>query len=255
MGCGGSKTPEGFLVTQSVAPDHVLIQGAISANIHTELHSRIAKDTGLTTMLAASGKARVKIYEKPEGAGIFMQSAQDLSIGGGRAPHTTFFDDAGKPAAVLVGNAKKTSNDLRPVLYARDVPSQSTSGTISDLVAGQVFRKVDATKTMEDGTVLHAYGIIRRMYTGDGAPLGLFRVDPEGAHFKTTVPEMGFSGLGNILDIVNEKKEPIAYINGYGSQGKIFVAAGVDAVLAVALFTACEMNDRLSTTNWSAGAQ
>ena len=45
MGCGGSKLPEDILVQQSDHPDHVLIQGALSANTHIELHSRIAKDT------------------------------------------------------------------------------------------------------------------------------------------------------------------------------------------------------------------
>ena len=91
MGCGGSKLPEDILVQQSDHPDHVLIQGALSANTHIELHSRIAKDTGLTTVMTGHGAPlkpnlssgtlsppRVKIYEKPEGGGIVMQLAQDL---------------------------------------------------------------------------------------------------------------------------------------------------------------------------------
>ena len=127
-----------------------------------------------------------------------------------RDPVTTFFDAAGKPAAVLVGNAKRASNDLRSVLYARDVPGLSTIN-LNDMVAGQVFRTVDAKKTMEDGTVMHAVGIIRRVYTGDGAPLGLYRVDPEAGQFKTGVAEMQFAGQWNITDIVNGKKETIAY--------------------------------------------
>ena len=53
--------------------------------------------------------------------------------------------------------------------------------------------------------------------------------------------------MGNITDIVNGKKELIAY-NGFGKEGKVFVAAGVDAVLAVALFAAMDMNDKLSVT-------
>ena len=269
MGCAGSKTPESFLVPQSVHPDHVLIQGALSANTHIELHSRIAKDTGLTTVMTGHGapsklRTRVKIYEKPEGGGIVMQLAQDLcgqrvkpaakcdahrpphparlrwAVENQRDPVTTFFDAAGKPAAVLVGNAKRASNDLRSVLYARDVPGLSTIN-LNDMVAGQVFRTVDAKKTMEDGTVMHAVGIIRRVYTGDGAPLGLYRVDPEAGQFKTQGAEMQFAGQSNITDIVNGKKEPIAY-NGFGSKNKIFVAAGVDAVLAVAIFEAEKLN-------------
>ena len=207
---------------------------------------------------------RVKICEKPEGGGIVMQLAQDLcgqrvkpaakcdahrpphparlrwAVENQRDPVTTFFDAAGKPAAVLLGNAKMTSNDLRSVLYARDVPGLSTIN-LNDMVAGQVFRTVDAKKTMEDGTVMHAVGIIRRVYTGDGAPLGLYRVDPEAGQFKTQGAEMQFAGQSNITDIVNGKKEPIAY-NGFGSKNKIFVAAGVDAVLAVAIFEAEKLN-------------
>ena len=207
---------------------------------------------------------RVKICEKPEGGGIVMQLAQDLcgqrvkpaakcdahrpphparlrwAVENQRDPVTTFFDAAGKPAAVLVGNAKRASNDLRSVLYARDVPGLSTIN-LNDMVAGQVFRTVDAKKTMEDGTVMHAVGIIRRVYTGDGAPLGLYRVDPEAGQFKTGDAEMQFAGQSNITDIVNGKKEPIAY-NGFGSKNKIFVAAGVDAVLAVAIFEAEKLN-------------
>ena len=269
MGCGGSKLPEDILVQQSDHPDHVLIQGALSANTHIELHSRIAKDTGLTTVMTGHGapsklRTRVKIYEKPEGGGIVMQLAQDLcgqrvkpaakcdahrpphparlrwAVENQRDPVTTFFDAAGKPAAVLLGNAKRASNDLRSVLYARDVPDLSTIN-LNDMVAGQVFRTVDAKKTMEDGTVMHAVGIIRRVYTGDGAPLGLYRVDPEAGQFKTQGAEMQFAGQSNITDIVNGKKEPIAY-NGFGSKNKIFVAAGVDAVLAVAIFEAEKLN-------------
>ena len=170
----------------------------------------------------------------------------------------TFFDAAGKPAAVLVGNKNKTSNsgmahlsshravsagtdDSRSVLYAREAPVLSTPYQISDMLAGNVFRKVDKTQTMEDGTVMHAVGIIRRVYTGDGAPLGLYRVDPEAGQFKTQGAEMQFAGQSNITDIVNGKKETIAY-NGFGKEGKVFVAAGVDAVLAVALFAAMHMN-------------
>ena len=268
MGCGGSKLPEDILVQQSDHPDHVLIQDALSANTHIELHSRIAKDTGLTTVMTGHGAPlkppRVKIYEKPEGGGIVMQLAQDLcgqrvkpaakcdahrpphptrlrwAVENQRDPVTTFFDAASKPAAVLVGNAKRASNDLRSVLYARDVPGLSTIN-LNDMVAGQVFRTVDAKKTMEDGTVMHAVGIIRRVYTGDGAPLGLYRVDPEAGQFKTGDAEMQFAGQWNITDIVNGKKEPIAY-NGFGSKNKIFVAAGVDAVLAVAIFEAEKLN-------------
>ena len=86
MGCGGSKLPGDILVQQSDHPDHVLIQDALSANTHIELHSRIAKDTGLTTVMTRGPGStarplkppRVKIYEKPEGGGIVMQLAQDL---------------------------------------------------------------------------------------------------------------------------------------------------------------------------------
>ena len=270
MGCGGSKLPEDILVQQSDHPDHVLIQGALSANTHIELHSRIAKDTGLTTVMTGHGAPlkppRVKMYEKPEGGGIVMQLAQDLcgqrvkpaakcdahrpphparlrwAVENQRDPVTTFFDAAGKPAAVLLGNAKRASNDLRSVLYARDVPGLATIN-LNDMVAGQVFRTVDAKKTMEDGTVMHAVGIIRRVYTGDGAPIGLYRVDPEASQFKTDGAEMTFTNLPPFA-MTNAKKEPIAYYNGFGSNNKIFVAAGVDAVLAVALFEAEKLNAR-----------
>ena len=272
MGCGGSKLPEDILVQQSDHPDHVLIQGALSANTHIELHSRIAKDTGLTTVMTGHGAPlkppRVKIYEKPEGGGIVMQLAQDLcgqrvkpaakcdahrplhparlrwAIEKQRDPVTTFFDAAGKPAAVLVGNAKRASNDLRSVLYARDVPGLSVVGRLRDMAWGQVYRTVDKTKTMEDGTVMHAVGIIRRVYIGDGAPVGLFRVDPEAGQFNEKPAEMQFAGMCNIKDIVNGKKELIAYSYAlcFGKEGKVFVAAGVDAVLVVALFAAMDMN-------------
>ena len=143
---------------------------------------------------------------------------------------------------MLVGNAKRASNDLRSVLYARDVPGLATIN-LNDMVAGQVFRTVDAKKTMEDGTVMHAVGIIRRVYTGDGAPIGLYRVDPEASQFKTDGAEMIFTNLPPFA-MTNAKKEPIAYYNGFGSNNNLFVAAGVDAVLAVALFEAEKLNAR-----------
>ena len=53
-------------------------------------------------------------------------------------------------------------------------------------------------------------GIIRRVYTGDGAPIGLYRVDPEASQFKTDGAEMIFTNLPPFA-ITNAKKEPIAY--------------------------------------------
>ena len=96
---------------------------------------------------------------------------------------------------------------------------------------------------------MHAVGIIRRVYSGDGAPVGLFRVDPEAGQFNEKPAEMQFAGrsLGPGDHIVNGKKKTIAY-NGFGKEGKVFVAAGVDAVLAVALFAAMDMNDKLSVS-------
>ena len=111
---------------------------------------------------------------------------------------------------MLVGNITKASNDSRSVLYAREAPVLSTPYQISDMLAGNVSRKVDKTQTMEDGTVMHAVGIIRRVYTGDGAPIGLYRVDPEASQFKTDGAEMIFTNLPPFA-ITNAKKEPIAY--------------------------------------------
>ena len=82
MGCAGSKTPEGFLVPQSVHPEHVLIEGALGANNYIELHARVAKGTGLTTLLEGHGQPQkpplVTIYEKPDGGGILVQAAEDI---------------------------------------------------------------------------------------------------------------------------------------------------------------------------------
>ena len=171
-----------------------------------------------------------------------------------REPLTTFFDAAGKPAAVLVGHFSSTGTDLRSVLYARDVPGLSVVGQLRDMAWGQVYRTVDKTKTMEDGTVMHAVGIIRRMYMygsvyGDNSPFGLFRVDPETGQFNEKPAEMQCARMGYIKDIVNGKKELIAYSSGFGEEGKVFVAAGVDAVLVVALFAAMDMNVKTWVTD------
>ena len=139
------------------------------------------------------------------------------------------------------------------MLYARDVPGLSVVGQLRDMAWGQVYRTVDKTKTMEDGTVMHAVGIIRRVYVyghvfGDDAPFGLFRVDPETGQFNEKPAEMQCARMGYIKDIVNGKKELIAYSSGFGEEGKVFVAAGVDAVLVVALFAAMDMNVKTLVT-------
>ena len=60
--------------------------------------------------------------------------------------------------------------------------------------------------------------------------------------FNEKPAEMQCARMGYIKDIVNGKKELIAYSSGFGEEGKVFVAAGVDAVLVVALFAAMDMN-------------
>ena len=251
MGCAGSKNPDEVLVRQP-KPEHVTLQDAVIQSNYLELHGRRDKGSSLTTFLgnvsAPLKRPSVEVWEKPEGGGVVVQVAQDTWSFPSRDPVVTFFDRAGKPMAVLVFRFKdmKSTGDGRPALYARDIPARTDKKFLSDMVAGNKLGDVSASLTMADGTVMPCVGLIHCMTTGMGADLALYRVD--GEQFATTreQAELIYRASADGPEVVNAKGEGIAF-RRLGTR-KVFVAAGVDAVLVLALIAASEVNGKLLGT-------
>ena len=240
MGCAASKNPDQFLVTQ-VRPEHVILNDAIVRSNYLELHGRRDKDSSLTTVLdqiaAPLSRPVVKVWEKPDGGGVVVQIAKDIWSPKSRDPVVTFFDGGGKPVAVLVFQHEhlktNSTGDGRPVLYARDIPGRTEGLVDDDVLGGNKLGAVPASRKMADGTVMPCVGIIHRTRTGDGADLGLFRVD--GDQFIQDQAELIYAG-GAVQEVKNAKGEGVAFRTL--DQKKVFVAAGADAVLALALIMA-----------------
>ena len=117
---------------------------------------------------------------------------------------------------------------------------------LSDMAAGNKLGTVRASLTTADGAVMPCVGLIHRMTTGMGADLALYRVD--GEQFATTREQAELiyrAGADN--EVKNAKGEGVAF-KGLGTR-KVFVAAGVDAVLALALIAASEVNRKFETTH------
>ena len=248
MGCAESKSPETFLVAQS-SPEDVIIHDALVKSNYLELHGRRDKSSSLTTMLdgvvAPLSPPIVEVWKKPDGGGVVVQVAQDTWSYPSRDPVVTFFDGAGKPMAVLVFQPKhlKSTGDGRPVLYARNIRGKSDKAMLSDMVAGNKLGAVRASLTTADGAVMPCVGLIHRMTTGMGGDLALYRVD--GEQFATTreQAELIYRPDNAYNEVTNAKGEGVAF-RRVGTR-KVFVAAGVDAVLALALIAADEVNGRL----------
>ena len=250
MGCAGSKSPDEVLVRQP-KPEHVTLQDAVVQSNYLELHGRRDKGSSLTTVLgnvaAPLKRPSVEVWEKPEGGGVVVQVAQDTWSFPSRDPVVTFFDRAGKPMAVLVFRFKDLKSrainfDGRPALYARDIPARTDKNFLSDMVAGNKLGDVSASLTMADGTVMPCVGLIHQPYPSDGAdppPLALYRVD--GEQFVTTREQAELIlREESFREVTNAKGEVVAF-RKMGTR-KVFVAAGVDAVLALALIAASEVS-------------
>ena len=248
MGCAASKSPETFLVAQKTSPEEAIIHDALVKSNYLELHGRSDKGSRLTTVLesvaAPLKPPTVEVWEKPDGGGVVVQVAKDTWSFPSRDPVVTFFDRAGKPMAVLVFQSKhlKSTGDGRPALYARDIPAWTDKSILSDMLAGNQLGAVSASLTMADGAVMPCVGLIHRMTTGMGADLALYRVD--GEQFVTTREQAELIYSDN--EVTNAKGEGVAF-KGLGSR-KVFVAAGVDAVLALALIAASEVNKKFEMT-------
>ena len=244
MGCAGSKSPDEVLVRQP-RPEHVTLQDAVVQSNYLELHGRRDKGSSLTTVLgnvaAPLKRPSVEVWEKPEGGGVVVQVAQDTWSFPSRDPVVTFFDRAGKPMAVLVFRFKDLKStainfDGRPALYARDIPARTDKNFLSDMVAGNKLADVSASLTMADGTVMPCVGLIHQHeFCRDD--LALYRVD--GEQFVTTREQAELILRADVPEVTNAKGEVVAF-RKMGTR-KVFVAAGVDAVLALALIAASEV--------------
>lgn len=252
MGCGGSKSPDTFLVGQT-SPEHVIIPDALVKTNYLELHGRLDRGSSLTTVIdhvsTPSRLPPVEVWEKPDGGGVVVQIAIDTFGAPKRDPVVTFFDGAGKPVAALMfqANHLKSTGDGRPALYARDIPGKTDKDSLADMVAGHKFGAVRASVTMADGAVMPCVGMIHRMTTGMHANLGLFRIDGDQFVTNTGQAELVYRA-GSDQDVSNAKGEGVAFKTLDGK--KVFVAAGVDAVLALALMAASEVNKKFETTAW-----
>ena len=259
MGCAGSKSPDEVLVRQP-KPEHVTLQDAVVQSNYLELHGRRDKGSSLTTVLgnvaAPLKRPSVEVWEKPEGGGVVVQVAQDTWSFPSRDPVVTFFDRAGKPMAVLVFRFKdmKSTGDGRPALYARDIPARTDKKFLSDMVAGNKLGDVSASLTMADGTVMpcvgliHHHGATHPIYLPD---LALYRVD--GEQFVTTreQAELILREESVVPEVTNAKGEVVAF-RKMGTR-KVFVAAGVDAVLALALIAASEVSKKAFVSSGGSG--
>ena len=244
-----------------VRPEHVILNDAIVRSNYLELHGRRDKDSSLTTVLdqiaAPLSRPVVKVWEKPDGGGVVVQIAKDIWSPKSRDPVVTFFDGGGKPVAVLVFQHKhlntNSTGDGRPVLYARDIPGR-TEGHVNDILGGNQVGHVPASRKMADGTVMPCVGIIHRPFLhrhwseGDGADLGLFRVD--GDQFIQDQAELIYAG-GAVQEVKNAKGEGVAFRTL--DQKKVFVAAGADAVLALALIMADDVHKGFVVVGGGAG--
>ena len=134
-----------------------------------------------------------------------------------RDPVVTFFDASDTPVAMLTGAAGnfKATGDGRCVLYTRDGHDvASSSSFVTDSGANhKADQMVDAVKTLQnpDGSyqVMSAAGLIRRRFTGDGSPFGLYSVG-EGAKFNETDCELLFH-TGTDMSVSNASGEKVAF--------------------------------------------
>ena len=255
MGCGGSKSPDVFLVRQ-ISPEHIIIEGALVESNYLELHGRVDKSSSLTTVLenvATPAKPPlVEVWQKPDGAGVVVQIAKDTWSFPTRDPVVTFFDAAGKPMAALVFQSKhlQSTGDGRPVLYARGIPARTDRvHTLNDMVGGHSLGEVKASLTTADGAVMPCVGIIHRMYTGFLSELALYRVEGDGFVTSNDQIELMYRA-GADKEVTNAKGEGVAYKTL--DDKKVFVAAGADAVLSLALIAATEVNKKFEVTHGQA---
>ena len=240
---------------KQTSPEHVILHDALVDINHLELHGRRNKSSSLTTVLenvaAPATPPLVEVWEKPDGGGVVVQIAKDTWSFPSRDPVVTFFDAAGKPVAALVFQSKhlKSTGDGRPVLYARGVPARTDKNTLRDMVAGNKMGEVRASLTTADGAVMPCVGMIHRTTTGMFADLGLFRVDGEQFVTNTDQAELIYRAGAN-QDVTNAKGEGVAFKTLDGK--KVYAAAGVDALLALALMAASEVNKKFESTHGNA---
>ena len=251
MGCAGSKSPETFLKAQP-SPEHVILRDVLVESSYLELHGRRDKGSSLTTVLdhatAPLSPPIVEVWEKPDGGGGVVQIATDTWSYPNRDPVVTFFDGAGKLMAMLVFRSThlKSTGDGRPALYARSIPGRTDKDTVQDMVAGSRLDVRASSLTTADGAVMPCVGLIRRMTTGMHSELALFRVDGDRFVTNKDQAELIYRAGGD-QEVTNAKGEGVAFKTLGGK--KVFVAAGADAVLALALMAASEVNKKLETTN------
>lgn len=139
------------------------------------------------------------------------------------------------------------------MLYARDAPDMSNGKGLLELGTdsqGQVcFSRAPASKNA-NGVLMRAVGHIKMIWeghcAGEGRELGygLFLLGADGA-FSDKV-HMFFDHHDVFFQCVkNQKGEVVAYRTLNGKQ--YYVAAGVDAVLVIALAAVAELTESLCT--------
>jgi hypothetical protein len=248
MGCCGSKSPD-ILVSQS--PDVLLSQVAIEIDRTNYLELDETAGSGMETMVvkAFSGEKvksppSVKTYSTtlPPSCGsgyrVVAHVVADTCNFPDRNAVVTIFDSSSKPAAVLAIDAEDLKNRLSyGALYARDAPGP-TSGTLNTLdKSGQKMRSVPASKTMTNGVVMPIIGMMMCDERNDAVAF----CRQEGNTFKADAQPELF--IRSDQTVFNAKGEVVAYRDI--GQKKVFVAAGVDAVFALALVAANDVGKPL----------
>ena len=257
MGCAGSKPdPNELLCFQQISDQLPLISNARVSAGFLELQTRAVKGSMLTSAFGAKPQKAPTViaFDKVEGDQM-IQTAMDVWSCPPRDAMATFFDASETAAAVLVDYGFEFGKDENgAILYARDAPDLSNGKTAIDIlkdINGLVMFRVPASKTTVDGVVMHAVCRIKLagIHTFQARYEAYF-LGADGTINSTT--DMIFDETDVFCGKVkNGKGETVAYRTIAGKQ--YFVAAGVDAVLVLALTAMADLGKKRSTRGQGAG--
>lgn len=243
MGCAGStpKDPSSVLVALSGVGDlPPLAQNVRATSGFLELQTRAVKGSTLARKVTAFevvGGSTRPLLQAARGDDTF-----------------TVFDQSEKPAVLVQRQRGGFYGGPGAVLYARDAPDMSNGkGLLETSTEEQSCpwgnSRAPASKNA-NGVLMRAVGQIKMIWeghrAGEGRELGygLFLLGADGA-FSNKV-DLFFDHHDVFFQCVkNQKGEVVAYRTLNGKQ--YYVAAGVDAVLVIALAAVAELTESLCT--------
>jgi len=245
MGCAGStpKDPSSVLVAQlsdygDLPP---LAQGVRATSGFLELQTRAVKGSTLARKVTAFevvGRSTRPLLQAARGDDTF-----------------TVFDQSEKPAVLVQRQRGGFYGGPGAVLYARDAPDMSNGkGLLETSTEEQTCpwgnSRAPASKNA-NGVLMRAVGHIKIIWeghrAGEGHELGygLFLLGADGA-FNHNV-DLFFDHHDVFFQCVkNQKGEVVAYRTLNGKQ--YYVAAGVDAVLVIALAAVAELTESVKSS-------